>query len=100
LSLIASDLEEALETLPEVVAQCLLNWRKATLDREKTEASLYLQFKGLDAGKTATEIKAMIHESKERYEAVLSEISCESVYTAKYETLLAMKHKARLREAF
>lgn len=93
-------LEEALEKLPEIVSQCLLNWRKATLDRERIEATLYLVFRGDNPERTATELKALINKSDERYEAVLAEISFESIYNAKNETLLAAKKLASLRTAF
>lgn len=94
------DLVEQLSNLPEIVSQCLLNWRKATLDRERVEAKLYLQFKAEGAEKTATELKAMINDSDERYQAVLTEISFESVYNAKNEGLLAAKKLASLRTAY
>lgn len=98
--MISSVLERQLEELPQQVANALLQWRTATLQREKLEAKLYLEFKAKDPESTATTLKAMINGSDERYQAVLIEASFESAYTAKYETLLAAKHLARLREAF
>lgn len=95
-----SSLEEALEKLPEEVARALLNFRKATLDRERLEANLYLTFKSQGPDLTATEIKAKVNASQERYEAVLAEIAFESVYTAKEQTLMAKKKEASLRTAF
>lgn len=94
------DLEKALAEGPDLVAKALLDWRKATLDRERVEATLYGRFKAEDSERSATEIKYLIHNSQERYQAVLMEISCESVYNAKNETLLAAKKLASLRTAF
>jgi len=92
-------LEKQLEELPDIVAKSLLNWRKSTLDRERAEANLYMQFKS-EGDRTATEIRALINRSQERYEACLAEISFESVYNAKLETLMAAKKLASLRTAF
>jgi hypothetical protein len=94
------DIEASLQELPDVVAKCLLNWRKATLDRERLEATLYLNFKAEWENLTATELKAKVNASQERYEACLSEVSMESIYQAKNETLLSMKKLAGLRTAF
>jgi hypothetical protein len=93
-------IEKTLEDFPDIVAQALLRWRKSTLDREKVEAMLYLKFKAESGDRTATELRALINNSDERYEAVLQEISFESVYNAKNETLLAAKKLASLRTAF
>lgn len=93
-------LEEQLETLPEIVGQALLQWRKSTLDRERLEASLYLKFKVEYPNSTATEIRAMVNANDERYSAVLTEASFESQYTIKLETLMAAKKLSSLRTAF
>lgn len=94
-----SDIEAVLESGPEETAQALLNWRKSTLEREKIEAELYIEFKS-GGDRTATEIRALINKSQRRYEAVLEEITFESVYNAKNETLLSAKKLASLRTAF
>ena len=98
--MIQSDLEQALESLPEEVSKALLNWRKATLDREKLEASIYLQYKAENEKATATDLKHMVNKSNARYEHVLAEISFESVFKLKEETLMARKKEASLRTAF
>lgn len=95
-----SDLENALEILPEQVSRALLNWRKATLDREKLEGLLYIRLKAENADRTATELKALINSDQGRYEAVLAEISFESVFKLKEESLMAKKKEASLRTAF
>lgn len=94
------DIEQALNELPDQVADALEKWRIATLDREKCEALLYAGIKGEDKGKTATEIRADINASQARYESVLEEIKAESNYQRLYEKLLAAKRKASLRTAF
>lgn len=92
--------EEILEKGPEEVSKALLNWRRATLEREKTESRVYLRLKAQNPDKTATELKYMLHDDLERYEAVLQEISFEAVFTSKEQTLLAAKKLASLRTAF
>lgn len=91
------DLQKALDELPERVAKALRVWRIATLDREKEEAKLYIAAKGADKEKTATEIKAIINDSKSRYDASLAEIMAETNYQELYEILMATKLKVRLR---
>lgn len=95
-----SQIEETLERSPDEVAKALFEWRRATLDRESLEARLYLRFKAQNPDITATELKARVNESDERYQAVLQEITLESTYNAKQETLLAAKKIASLRTAF
>lgn len=96
------NLEQVLSDLPEKVASKLEAWRMSTLNREKTEAILYLRFKGATDGqkRTSDEIKAMIREDGERYQAVLAEIKAESAYNLANETLMCAKKKASLRTAF
>lgn len=94
------DIEKALEELPEKVSQALENWRIATLEREKTEALLYISIKGKNPDKTIGEIKSALNASVSRYDAVLAEIKAESEYTFLYEKLLSAKKRASLRIAF
>ncbi len=100
MGLINSDLEKDLEELPERVATALLEWRMKTLERERTDALLYAQFKGQDKGFTATDIKAMINGDQSHYNAVLEEIKAESNYKRIDETLMGKKKLASLRTAF
>lgn len=92
-------LEEELESLPDQVAAFLEVWRLKTLEREKTEALLYVQFKGEDKERSATEIRALINASEGRYRAVLDELKSEAQYQKVYERLMAKKLVARLRVA-
>jgi len=94
------DLEKSLSELPDKVADNLLKWRKATLEREKEEALLYIGFKGIDTKRTATEIKALINSSDSRYQSVMKEIMAEAEYNRLNEKLLAAKKSATLRTAF
>jgi len=95
-----SDLETQLGELPDRVAQALLNWRKKTLDKERTEGLLFLRFKGEDKGRTSDEVKAMVRSNDERYQAVLEEIKAESEYQSLYEHLMAAKRLSGLRTAY
>jgi hypothetical protein len=94
------DLEKQLTELPDLVAQCLLDWRTSTLERERIEAKLYLGIKAKYPDEKAADIKARLNESDERYRAVLLEITQESIYNAKLETLMAAKKLASLRTAY
>lgn len=94
------NLEHQLESLPDIVAKSLLDWRVATLDREKIEALLYARFKGLNDDLKASDLKSMINADPERYQAVLNEIKAESEYQRLYEKLLGAKKLASLRTAF
>ncbi len=94
------DIEKSLEELPEKVSKALEYWRIKTLDREKIEALLYTRFKIENDGASATEIKAMINASADRYTAVLEEIRAEASYQLLYEKLLCSKRAASLRTAF
>ncbi len=100
MGILNTDIEDALIQLPDQVADCLLQWRKATLDREKTEANLYLVHKAEHPEATSTEIKARINSSDARYNAFMLEAQRESEYNAKYETLMAFKKRADLRTAY
>jgi hypothetical protein len=95
-----SALEQALDKLPQEVSDALLQWRKATLDRERVESRIYSRLKMEDPSRTATEMKHLLNADQERYEAVLQEITFESVYKLKEESLMAKKKEASLRTAF
>lgn len=90
-------LEEILDTLPDKIADALLEWRRSSLNREKFEALLYASIKGKDDGKTASEIKAMINADQGRYDMVLAEIKAEAEYNRLYERLMCQKKIAQLR---
>lgn len=94
------DIESRLDALPDEVADAKAQWQKSTLLRELEEAKLYRVIKAENPDRTATEIKHLINEAKERYDAVMIEISFEQIYNSKYEILMALKTKAKLRTAF
>lgn len=96
---VRSDLEQALEDLPDQVAAALRKWREMTLEREKVEAILYIKFRGEDR-RTSDEVKALVKSDSERYKAVVAEFTAESEYTQLYERLLSFKRLASHREAF
>jgi len=93
-------LEHDLEELPEVVAKALLEWRKASLERDRKEAILYLSYKGSEEKRTVTEIEALVDANDDRYALKLAEAVAESEYTRVYEKLLSQKRLANLRTAF
>ncbi len=97
---INESLETILSQYPDKVALGLFNWRKATLEREKTEALLYTEFKAGEGKRTADEIKALVRSHDDRYKAVLAEIKAEARYTQLNETLLSAKKQAAMRTAF
>ena len=95
-----AEIEDALTRGPDELHDALFAWRKATLERERTESGLYTKFKGQDKGRTADEIKALVRADGERYAAVLVELTAEAEHTRVYERLLAAKKLAGLRTAF
>lgn len=98
--MLKSNIETILDNYPEAVAKAKAQWQKAGLDREKVEAGLFIRYRLENPQSTATEIKALINNSNDRYEAVLQEISFEMAYNALYETLMAAKVDAKLRTAY
>lgn len=95
-----SQIADALEKLPDQVADSLLSWRRATLEREKLEAILFLRFKGGEFKRTGSEIEAMVQSDGGRFEACLNEAKAESEYNRLNERLLSFKKLASLRVAF
>jgi hypothetical protein len=100
LSYLKTDLEESLEQLPDKVASSLLKWRKATLERERIEAILYLQYKAGVEKRTQDEIKALVRQDGGRYQSVLDEAVAESEHTRLNERLMCAKKEASMRTAF
>lgn len=94
------DIEKDLEELPVKVSEALLSWRKASLEREKVQALLYLQFKMSPNKQTENEIKARVESSDERYGIALKEAEAEANYNYLYERLLSVKKISGLRTAF
>jgi len=95
-----SGIEESLTNLPDQVGDALEKWRRATLEREKKEALLYLEFKGSAEKRTADEVKAMVRSNEDRYKFCLYELKKEADYTRLYERLLSLKRLANMREAY
>jgi len=93
--MIRSDHEEILDTYPERVALAKEQWRKARADREKLEATLYLSAKNNNKDLTATEIRAIVQASPQRYESVLIEAAFEKIYESLLETLRVHKADSR-----
>lgn len=95
------EIEQGLNDLPDLVADALLEWRKATIFREKEEALLYLRFKNDSSEKrTVPEIQALVESSDARYQCRLKESVAESDYERIKERLLCTKKRADLRTTF
>lgn len=94
------ELEQALFNLPDQVADALVKWRTASLERERAEAKLYLHFKSEGDKRTSDEIKAMVRSDSGRYEVVLKEIEAEVEYNRLNDRLLSFKKMASLRVAY
>jgi len=92
--------EKDLSEGPDLVADSLFKWRKATIEREKTDALLFLQFKADGEKRTGDEIKAMVRADGGHYKAALDEAIAESEYTRLLERLYSAKKAASLRTAF
>ena len=100
MGILNDDLDKSLEDLPDKVADALEAWRRATLEREKTEALLHLRFKADEVKHTQDDLKAFIRASEERFEACLTELKAEAAYERLYERLLSFKKRADLRTAY
>lgn len=94
-----AQLEADLETLPDEVSTVLMNWRIATLNRERVESLLHARLRA-DTTRTMADIKSSINGDPDRYEAVLNEIKAEAEHTRLLERLLCAKKLASLRTAF
>jgi hypothetical protein len=94
------DLEEALATLPDRVADALLIWRTATAAKKKLVGDLFVKMKSVHSDMSSTEIKTRISASKELFEAEMKEVSAEAEHTRLNERLMAAKKLASLRTAF
>lgn len=93
-------MEESLNQLPDLVADSLLEWRKATIDRQKILAVTYLKFRGELEKRTVSEIEAMVDKDDACYKAKLDEAVKEAEHTRLLERLYAVKRTLAARAAF
>lgn len=98
--MIKTDLEQSLEDGPERIKNALLQWRKASLEREKVESLAYLRIKTENPEATATELKFRLLSDPEREKAKMLEDIFEAEYRAIEETHLSNKKLAAMRTAF
>lgn len=91
---------ETLEKGADEVADSLLAWKKASLEREKIEAHLLLRYKAEDQKLNMDQIKALVKVNDERYQACLREAVAESDYQRIYERLLSAKKIASFYTAY
>jgi len=97
-----AEIEEAMETLPDIVGDALYNFKAAMIDKENLCAKTFLEFKARSAGEkiTVAEIEAMVKADVDCYKAALNEVEKESEYTKWNEKLMAAKKMAAMRTAF
>lgn len=98
--MIQSTQEENISRLPEEVAQAKFQWRKATADKKKLYAEMFLKFKAEDKEQSATEIKERIHGTQAWYDAEMVEATFEKIFDAKYESLMLLKKEMSQRTAY
>lgn len=95
-----SQIEKDLEELPDKVADALEKWKITTLDRQRSEAMIYIRLKGDGTKRTTDEIKAHISVSPDAYNMNLLEIQAEAEYIRLYERLMSAKKLSGLRTAY
>lgn len=97
-------IEEALEKLPDEVADALLVWRRATIERETVEARLFVEKKryAMSGGGPSGDdfIKALVRCEDSRKIACECEAAGEAIWSRKYERLLGLKRASAIRTAF
>jgi len=97
-----AEIVEAMEKLPDIVADALYNFKAAGLENERLHAKTFLEFRARSAGvKTSVaEIEALVTADLDCYKAALNEIEKESEYVKYNERLMAAKRMASMRAAF
>lgn len=97
-----AEIVEAMEKLPDIVADALYNFKVAGLEKERLHAKTFLEFRARSAGvKTSVaEIEALVTADLDCYKAALNEIEKESEYVKYNERLMAAKKMAAMRSAF
>lgn len=97
-----AEIESAMETLPDIVADALYNFKTAIIDKERICAKTFLEFKARSVGEkiTVAEIDAMVKSDVDCYKAALLEVERESAYVKWNEKLMAAKKLASMRTAF
>lgn len=99
-----AELERQLDELPDKVADALLVWRKATIERETVEARLFVEKKraALNGGGPAGDdyIKAIVRADESRRLSCECEATAEACHARLYERLMAGKRQAAVRTAY
>ena len=97
-----SQIEEELNTLPDLVADARKRWLTETAKKKHEAVRLLLAFKAQHAGQglTMTELRAMVNNDAGYYKICMEEVVAESDYIRLYEKLLCSKKQASLRTAF
>lgn len=98
----ALEIDQALDTYPDKVADALEVWRTAALERERLEAKTYLSLKAKNAGIKVTEawLENMVIDDTDVYVARLAEIKAEASYQRVFEKLMSAKKRAAIRDAY
>ena len=97
-----AEIVEALESLPDVVADALRLFKTAIIDKERLRAKTFLEIKARNAGAKTTiaEIDAMVLADVDCYKAALKEVEMESAYIKFNERLMAAKKMSAMRASF
>lgn len=100
----SATLNNVLETYPDLVATALEQWKRAEIETERLEASVYFQLKGQAEleGEKVTEkwLERKIALNEEVYAAKMVELMAEANYQRLYETLMSCKKLAQIRAAY
>ncbi len=97
-----AEIIEAMDTLPDIVADALYIFKAAGIDKERLHAKTFLEFKARSVGEkiTVAEIEAMVKADVDCYKAALAEVEKESQYVKFNERLMAAKKQAAMRTSF
>jgi len=95
-----AEIEEILESYPDLCADAMERWKVAELECQKIEALRYLEYKASGNKKTSDELKAMVRVDPGVYQASLAEIQAEVEYNRLYEKLMSAKKISSLRTAY
>lgn len=94
------DVEQALSEGPDKVANSLLEWRKASLEKKRLAGLLFIEMKAKNPEMSSTEIKTRLQGSKEIFDAEMKEAVAEANYTRCLESHLAAKKLSNIRTAY
>ncbi len=95
-----SEIERDMNQLPDVVANALLDWRKATIARETWEARTILSSRASGMAMSWEQARLAVKASDEWVRLSTAEASHEAEHARLYERLMATKKTAGIRTAY